>query len=58
MNLQPLPPPRVDAAGVPIVPSRDRLLTAILALDGAIRRLAWRLSRARQTSVRQRYPYY
>ena len=35
MNLQPLPPPRVDAARQPIVPSRDRLLTAILALDGA-----------------------
>lgn len=58
MSLQPLPPPRVDAAGVPIVPSRDRLMTAILALDGAIRRLAWRLSLARTTSVRQRYPYY
>jgi hypothetical protein len=58
MNLQPLPPPRVDAAGVPIVPSRDRLLTAILTLDGAIRRLAWRLSGARTTPVRRHYPYY
>jgi hypothetical protein len=57
MNLQPLPPPRVTAAGVPIVPSRNRLLAAVLALDTAIRRLAWRLSLARPTSARQRYPY-